>query len=405
MATEQGYRTLFQTYIVAGAAASLARVRQAEAGLAETDRGQAWQTLSYALALEEAWPVAAELLLALAPLMARAGFWSEWLPYLEQGLVQSKAMQDPDVEAELALHLAYLYQRLGYLEKARRCASDAVDLFAHQNNHRRQCAALNRLAGIARTRRDFAAVERLTDAALDLLSSEVDPDIEELGHAFLIKGRSAYEQRLWSLAGGHFERALGFYERAGNQGRIAVCIQNLGRVCYQEKDYDGAIAYAQRAIKLLEAANDVFELAAVQMNLGIVYSLCGRPQAALAEYTKAEVVFRRLQDRAHLARLFNNQGIEMNNLERWADAKQLLQTSGELWLELDNLQGYLDVQDSLGLSYMGSEEFDQVIRIYEEALALSEKQTERGIAERTLASLIEHLSEAQKAREMHPLHS
>ncbi len=42
-------------------------------------------TLSYALGVEEAWPVAAQLLLALAPRMVRIGFWSEWLPYLEQG--------------------------------------------------------------------------------------------------------------------------------------------------------------------------------------------------------------------------------------------------------------------------------------------------------------------------------
>ncbi len=168
------------------------------------------------------------------------------------------------------------------------------------------------------------------------------------------------------------------------------------------KDYGDAIAHYEQAITLLEAANDVFNLAAVQMNLGIVHSLCERPQGALEQYSKAESVFRRLQDRSHLARLFNNQGMEMNNLQRWAEAKALLEASSALCLELDNLQWYLNVQDALGLSYIGSKNFDQVIRSYEGALALSEKHADRTFPENTLKNLTKHLHSARQASEVHP---
>lgn len=401
MSPERGYRKLFDTYVVAGVEASLVRAGEATHPLTDNERQQAWHMLSYALAIEDAWSVASQLLLTLAPKMAYSGYWSEWIPYLERGLVQSRTMRTPGIEAEVALHLAYLHQRLGQLAQADQRVSEAVALFARQHNHRRQRAALNRHAEIRRSRRDFAAVARLTDAALDLLKSEADPDFEEHGHSFLIKGRAAYDQGIWSLAGRNFEYALGFYEQTENLGRIAVCIQNLGRVCYQQEDYSGAITHDRRAIKLLEANNDVFNLAVVQMNLGIVYSLCGRPEAALEQYSRAEVVFRRLQDRANLARLFTNQGIEMNNLERWDDAEALFHASSELWLALDNLQWYLNAQDMLGLAYIGRKDFDHAIQLYEEAMALSEKQAERGIAERTLASLAKHLHSAEAAREEH----
>ncbi len=203
--------------------------------------------------------------------------------------------------------------------------------------------------------------------------------------------------RIWSLADRHFEKALRIYEKTENLSRSAVCTQNLGRVRYMEEDYDGAVAYFQHAIGLLEAVNDVFNLAAVRMNLGIAYSLSERPYDALEQYSEAEPVFRRLDDRIHLAKNLNNQGMEMNNLECWAEAEQLLKASSALSLQMDNLQEYINAQDSLGLTYMGRGEFKQAIAVFEEALALSEKHAERRFAQNTLADLAEHLLLVRRA--------
>lgn len=402
MSTEQGYRAIFNTYIVAGGEASLALVRDTTGQLADADRQQAWHALSYALGVKDAWPIAAQLLLALAPRMVRIGFWSEWLPFLERGLTQSQDLQDLDSEAEISFQLGHLCQRLSRLDQAEEYAAAAVRLFQQRSDPNRQGAALNRLADIARSKLDFETAERLTDSAFSLFATIPAADLDEQGHGHLIKGRIAFNLRDWHAAGRQFSQALRCYEQTENQTRIAVCMQNLGRVCTMEEDYGDAIAHYEQAITLLEAANDVFNLAAVQMNLGIVHSLCERPQGALEQYSKAESVFRRLQDRSHLARLFNNQGMEMNNLQRWAEAKALLEASSALCLELDNLQWYLNVQDALGLSYIGSKNFDQAIRSYEGALALSEKHADRTFPENTLKNLTKHLHSARQASEVHP---
>ena len=109
-------------------------------------------------------PSPRELLLALTPQMVRAGHWSEWVPYLERGVAQSKAQRDLDAEAELSFHLGHLHQRLGHLAQARRlCQPQPWRFLRARSNQPRQGAALNRHAEIARSRRDFAAAERLTD--------------------------------------------------------------------------------------------------------------------------------------------------------------------------------------------------------------------------------------------------
>lgn len=401
MATEQNYDQLFTSYIVGGLKTSLIRVQGVAGPLAEDDRRQAWHMLSYALAVEDAWPHVRALLFPLTQKMIQAGHWQDWTPYLEQGLARSRAQQDLDAEAELSLHLAYLQQRLGHLTPADRHAGAAVTLFSRQKTRARLGAALNRHAEIKRSRREYAAAEQLVDAALTQLNNEDEADREERGHAYLIKGRIAFDQRLWAKAGRHLARGLELYEGTDNLRRTAICIQNLGRVRSMEKDYDGAAAAYERAIELLKTSNEIFDLAVVQMNLGIIYSLNQKPEAALAAYAQAEPVFRRLRDRAYLARLFNNQGMTMNELGQWEDAQTLLQASSELWLALDNLQGYLNAQESLGAAYLGNREFDRAVHTYQAALAMQAEQTERHCSRQTLENLARGLRRAQAESKAH----
>ena len=74
-------QALFTNYIIAGVGASLARVRTAEYVVADVDRQQAWHLLSFALKVEEAWPVTRALVVALAPKLELAGCREDWIPY------------------------------------------------------------------------------------------------------------------------------------------------------------------------------------------------------------------------------------------------------------------------------------------------------------------------------------
>lgn len=402
MRTEYGYRQLFQDYIVAGVDSALAHVQADGDTLSDTERQQAWQVLSYALAVDEAWPRVARLLLALAPKMARGGYWTEWIPYLEEGLVRSREQGDEATEAEIALQLGHLRHRLSQLEEAEQCVRRAVQLFTKQQNLPRQCAALNRQAEICRAIQEFDEAERLANKSLALSAVESMAPQDERGHSYLIKGRIAFDRQDWSGAGSHFERALHLYDAAGNGSRSAVCIQNLGRVRLMETQFDEAEVCFQRAIQMLKETNDRFNLAVVQMNLGIVHSLCDRPLDALKEYAKAEPVFRRLHTQAYLAKVYNNQGMEMNNLKRWSEAESLLTMSAAICLELDDLQGYINVQDSLGLTSMGQGNYLNAIRIFDNALAVSQDRSGQHFMASTLAELAVHRQQAATLRTAEP---
>ena len=111
------------------------------------------------------------------------------------------------------------------------------------------------------------------------------------------------------------------------------------------------------------------------MNLGIVYSLSGRPQAALTEYAKAEVCLS-ASARSSLPCQALQQSGHGDEQPRTLGGCQShcckpAANSGWNWI---TFKWYLNAQESLGLAYMGSRDFDHAIQIFEEALALSEEQ-------------------------------
>ncbi len=162
-----------------------------------------------------------------------------------------------------------------------------------------------------------------------------------------------------------------------------------------EDDFASALDYDRRAIDLLEQVGDIFNRAAAQMNLGMVYSLVGQSQTALEHYARAEDVFRRLQDARHLAKLANSQGIEMHNLRRWQEAINLFQASSALSLQLDNWQEYINTQDNLGLVYLDQGDSKQAVEHYTWLLAQVELHAQTRMINRGLHDeLVEHLRKA-----------
>ena len=215
----------FINYIIAGVKESLARVEAAEYAVPEIDRQQAWHLLSFALKVEEAWPVTRELLLALAPKMELAGFREEWIPYLEQGLSVCESLGNQTTQsivAELSLHL-------GSLRLLQRKYNDALDalqkskqLFNIDGNRHGEGRALNQLALLANVQHNDLEAQHLIDQALNCFND--DP---ERGMTYRLQGLLAIKQKQWQEAEQHHRVALAYFEDDGDHRKIAWGLQNL----------------------------------------------------------------------------------------------------------------------------------------------------------------------------------
>jgi two-component system, sensor histidine kinase len=132
-----------------------------------------------------------------------------------------------------------------------------------------------------------------------------------------------------------------------------------------------------------------------RMNLGIVYSLQGEQERALALYQQAEPVFHRMQDELNMARIYTNLGIEYRQLGQLEAAEAANREAIALWQKLNNVRSELNVMDELGLTYLAQGLAGQAMATFEEALRRLETIVGTPGADRLLSLLSQHLEQAR----------
>ncbi len=362
---DTGYLDIFKGYVVASTQRILKRVQQAGPLLPTNDEQQALHTLSYALKLPEAWADTHRLLLTMAPKMEQAGRRDEWIPYLEQGLQQSRQLGDIETEAELHLQLGVLYQLRSKYAEARTQLEASVAGFKQAGALPGQAQALNQLAYVTRRQRHFPEAVRLVEAAQELLPA----DDQERAFGDYILSLVALDQWEWQTAVELSIQAFDLWESAGNwrmMGRSLLC---RGLALQELQRYSDAIKIDELAINLFEKSGDAFLKAIARMNLGIVYMHLGQFEQALTLYRPAEKIFRQVQDRFHWGLVTHNIGFSYRKLGQWTEAKAAYQQSMALKDELGHTILVADDMDGLGLVYLAEGNLTAAQKTFADALA------------------------------------
>jgi tetratricopeptide (TPR) repeat protein len=386
------YPAIFRGYIVRNTQDVLARVRQAGAILPPAERDQALHTLSYALKLPEAWPDTRALLLTMAPKMEQAGYRDEWMPYLEEGIQQSQALDDPEAEAELHFQLGRVYRLRAKYGEARAHLEASARGFERLNASLSQARVLNRLAQVARLERQFAEATRLAEDALSLLGEQ---DTER-GYSYLILGMVAFDKREWPEAVDLLRLSLSLWEKENNQRMMGRSLMSIGAALLPMKRYEEAIDVCQKAIVLFEEIQDQIYQAITQMNLGNVYHYIDQSDKAIELHLRAERVFRRAQDRFYLAHVNHNIGMAYRKLQQWDKAEEAYLKSITQQEQIGNIAWLVDTMDGLGLTYLEQGQPEKAVATFEEALKrLAEIEGEPGY-ESLFEMVSGHLREASE---------
>jgi tetratricopeptide (TPR) repeat protein len=241
----------------------------------------------------------------------------EWIPYLEKGLAQAQALEDGPAAAELNLHLGYLLQLRNKHQGAHACFSASATTFAAVGDTEKLARALNRLAFPCRLQPALGDPVALAQRALTLLS----PAHPERAASYVALGWHAYDHRDWSSAAAYFEHALTIAQRQGHPRQIARRLRDLASAWQMQGKYQAAIDCYEQAITRFAAINDGYDQAVAHMNVGVAYLALQEAQAALDWFALAEPIFVRVQDRLHLAMLYNNRGIALRLLGQWTEAE------------------------------------------------------------------------------------
>lgn len=391
----------FGRYIAAGLQEMLARVAATEHLVDEDDRQQAWHLLSFALDVETVWPMTRDLLLALAPKMEQAGFRTDWLVYLEQGIQASQQRCDRLAEAELALQIGILQRLLSKFEQAHHWLTVSLEQSAALNQLHNQARALNELAWLDYLQQHYqAAVDHVEQAM-----ARLDHEDAERGMSYRVLGMIAINQERWHEAETYHRQALAVFEAQGDLRKIARGLANLAGALLGQERLQEAIVYYQQVAALFEEVGDSYHLAIVQMNLGRTYYQDRQWHQAILYYTKAEALLRKLHDRLNLAHNYTNLGNCNRTLLSLTVAEGNFVEAMTLYEELGETGWHLNAMDGLVMTLLADQRFDQAMDLLERALTILPTVKHTSNYAYLCRSLNEHLAEAKRGQEHRGKHS
>ena len=345
---------------------SLGQVAGCRTALAEPVRIQALHILTYALQLDEQWPLARDLLLLLADKLEQSSYRDGWLPLLEHGLRLSQQYQDRKTMAELQLRIGYLLQVSGQLAAACDHYADSATAFAEIGHPERRARVLNQYAYAVRQQQQRPRSMQLLQEALTLVAEEHP----ERANAFFVRGWLALDDCNWQGAADDFAKAVAILEKWGTSYQLACALRDLAVPLYWLHNLEEASNALQRAAVLFGHLNNQFQQAVVKMNWCIILLTHHQPTVALSLFVEAEPVFRQLHDDENLGKLYLNQGLAYRAVGKFQHSLHLLRAAISLFEQIGNSDWLANTVDELGLTLLQMGETQQAVTTFQEALTI-----------------------------------
>jgi len=121
------------------------------------------------------------------------------------------------------------------------------------------------------------------------------PEINVMNYAKLLNNKATvfFKMAYYDSAMFYFKKSLE-YRQQYNAGieYIAPTLQNIGGVCYENKNYTGAREYFTQAYDMFVKLADTAKMAGNLSNLGMTYKALGDTMTAIGNYEKALFLYK-----------------------------------------------------------------------------------------------------------------
>jgi serine phosphatase RsbU (regulator of sigma subunit)/Tfp pilus assembly protein PilF len=164
---------------------------------------------------------------------------------------------------------------------------------------------------------------------------------------------------------GDYARALEYYQRSlktqeeiGDRAGVAVSLNNIGNIYYNQGDYARALEYYHRSLKIQEEIGNRAGVAGSLGNIGNIYKEQGDYSRALEYYQRSLKIQEEIGDRAGMAMSLNNIGLIYYNQGEYARALEYFQQSLKIRGETGDRAGVANGSSNIGDTYMGLGQLD-----------------------------------------------
>jgi tetratricopeptide (TPR) repeat protein len=358
------YPQLFRQMIVRSTEAALRAIDPQAPKLEEEERERSLYALGLALDLPEAWPVAGDLTLTLAPYVEMQGFGVDWVACLERAAAQATEQQDLRSLARLHLQIGRVHGILDEHAVAEQHLWEGHRIAVEIDDADVQARALHRLAQTAAEAGDFQRAKSLVEQVLPIV-----PEFSPVkGYCHAILGLAAMRQGDWDLAIQWYQHSLRIVTAAGEPRFAAQAERTLGLAYRYSKQYEKAIVHFKRSLEATAVLSSSQEYAIAQMEIGVTHWYLGQHEEALHLYSECEPTFVAGGSKVLLGHLYNNRGLALRDLDRTNEAQDSFFASIQIMRELHLPLWVANVLESLGGLYQRMGKSAEAVVTWQQAL-------------------------------------
>jgi tetratricopeptide (TPR) repeat protein len=328
-----------------------------------------FRAVKFGLELPQTWQDTAELIVDCWNLVKDHSFGTEWIPVLE-AVVAGSDENNLDLKAQALDQLGILYRRNRQFNAA---------LVAHEQEEQigRELGDEFRLAQAAmrfgetywRLRQNDKAASCTMTALKILLDLKADPNL--VATCYHILGTINQNRGDLDESEKQLRRALDLRREHGETLHVARTLMNLGMTLDSADRFEEAITCYEEAKDLFNTINNEFEVARVEHCLGTLHYYQGNLDDAEAAFRRADSPYMRKQGRPYdraltkmnLANVLLAQG-------RINEAEKYWQACIQEWRLVDSRLMLANSLSGLAETYVEQGKFEEVIPLYEEALAI-----------------------------------
>lgn len=278
--------------------------------------------------------VAAELILALDPLLEERFGWGDCLPACRAIAEATHRAGDARAEGRVRYMLAGALMQTGKWDEVDEHASVALDLARAADDGITLAMTLNVRGAHAAYQENCAAAFGYLEEAVTVSRAIGDPGIEEYALGNLIQVRidaGSNDASLLAMARHH----LALAERIGEPYAIARSLYRLGQVLRVSGRPHQAILTLRRGLELLEPDGPRLLRAGIRFRTAEALRAAGRPREAVSEAERALVLLREIEFASLEARILRYLGDVLNELGQpdraracWREARSILTRLG-----------------------------------------------------------------------------
>ncbi len=238
--------------------------------------------------------------------LRQIGKFSEALKLLEK--IQKQQSLSAHEKIAILNEQSQCLWRLGQLEKAERCARDALTLARKEpSDIGGQGDSLSNLGVIFRRQGKLDQAKNYLESSL--IIREQLKNNSEIASSLINLGVINWQLGELNLAENYFQRSQKLFDQLGNLREVSSCLSNLGVICRYRGELDRAEEFYQQSLTIDKQIGNQQDIASSLSNLGVIFSQRGELDKAEHYYKMSLELDRKIGNSRDIALTLNNLGI------------------------------------------------------------------------------------------------